>query len=75
MTHPSDLRSMNTDDILFSNINRSHLHKISSRTLVLPCCEPIQWKIEHTIIKRIILVNDNKQCIFSFSIIGIGEVL
>ena len=75
MTHPSDLRNMNIDDILFSNTNRSHLHNIASRTLVLPCWEPIQWNIKHTNIKRIIVVNDNKKCIASFSIIRIGEVL
>ena len=75
MTHPSDPANMNTDDNLFSNIKRSHLLNIVARTLVLPCWEPIQWNLKHTNIKRIIVVNDNKQCIASFSIIRIGEVL
>ena len=32
MTHPSDPTNMNTDDNLFSNIKRSHLHNIAART-------------------------------------------
>ena len=75
MTHPSDPTNMNTDDNLFSNIKRSHLHNIAAWTLVLPYWEPIQWNLKHTNIKRIIVVNDNKQCVASFSMIIIGEVL
>ena len=29
---PNDLESRNTDDNLFSNIKRSHLHNIAART-------------------------------------------
>jgi hypothetical protein len=56
----------NVDDIVFSNIRRSHLHTIVARTPVMPCSKDIEWIIKHTNTDSRIVLNDEKRCIASY---------
>jgi hypothetical protein len=40
-----DVRAL--DDQVFTNIRRSYLHMVASKTPVFPCIEVLKWLIEH----------------------------
>jgi hypothetical protein len=55
----------NIDEFVFSNIKRSHLHIVSTRALVMPYLEVIEWITTHTDTENIIVINDEGKCIAS----------
>jgi hypothetical protein len=44
----NDLNIRTLDEQVFSNIQRSYLHMVASRTLVFPYIEVLKWLIDHT---------------------------
>jgi len=63
---PSDPHMINTDDFVFVNITRSHLHTIPTRTLFMLCSKAIEWVINHTDVDNIVMLIDEGRCIASY---------
>jgi len=56
----------NVDDLVFTNIRRSRLHKISTRTPIMPCYEAIERVIKHTNVDIMTILNDEGRCVASY---------
>jgi len=63
---PSDSAMRNTNDFVFTNIRRSHLHNFSSRTLAMPYSNAIECVIKNIYIDNITMSNDEGGCITSY---------
>jgi hypothetical protein len=54
------------DDEVFPNIQRSNLHRVASRTPVLPCIETLGWIIDHADMVKCTINNEQGECVGVF---------
>ena len=59
------------DDEVFTNIQRSYLHMVASRTLVFPYIELLKWIIDHIDIQKCLINDDNGECVGVFLLVEV----
>jgi len=66
VTPPANPRDRNIDNLIFSNIQMSHLCSVVARIAVLPCSKVIGWIIDNIDVEQSTTINDQGRCIASF---------
>jgi hypothetical protein len=56
-------KKRNVDDLVVTNIIRSHLHTTALINQIMSCLETIEWVIKHTDIDNITVINDEDICV------------
>jgi hypothetical protein len=54
------------DNQVFSNIRRSYIHMVESRTPIFPCIEFLKWLIDHTDTHKFLINDENGGCVGVF---------